>query len=181
MNERTMNIWIIDPHDPLIFRDAKPFGPTPGVRATSLPFPFPSTIAGGARSQAGLDKNGVFQYANNQPELALLKKLQIRGPLLVELERDETGLQIKDWFVPAPMDALLFKHGKDNTQQELKIQQLLPIQRPGVCTDLDEQQGDEKAHLQLVGQKKVESSKPAKQPPAYWNWDTFQTWLYQPD
>jgi CRISPR-associated protein Cmr3 len=179
-----MSIWIIDPHDPLIFRDGKPFGPTPGVRATSLPFPFPSTVAGGARSQAGLNKDGIFQYANDQQELALLKKLQIRGPLLVELERDKTHPHIK-WFAPAPIDALLlpYKHATDDTKQQLTLQQLLPIQLPGACTDLDEQQGNEQARLQLVGQKRFDErqTKPAKQIPIYWNWSTFGTWLYQPD
>src|SRR5579859_5849957 len=120
-----MNIWIIAPHDPLIFRDAKPFGPTPGVRATSLPFPFPSTIAGGARSQAGMNEDGIFRYANkddkdNKEALANLKKLQIRGPLLVELKKG-TELEIESWFFPAPLDALLFKHGKDDAKQELTI------------------------------------------------------------
>ena len=53
-----MTIWIIEPHDPLIVRDGRPFGPNPGVQATSLTFPFPSTTTGGVRTRAGLNSYG---------------------------------------------------------------------------------------------------------------------------
>src|SRR6266567_3898941 len=57
-----MEIWLIEPHDPLIVRDGRPFGPNPGARATSLSFPFPSTTTGGARTRAGLnDKEGLIR------------------------------------------------------------------------------------------------------------------------
>ena len=56
-----MTTWIIEPHDPLIFRDGRPFGPNPGARAKTLSFPFPSTTTGGVRTRAGLDKDkGTF-------------------------------------------------------------------------------------------------------------------------
>ena len=38
-----MTIWLVEPRDPLIVREGRPFGPDPGAWATSLPFPFPST------------------------------------------------------------------------------------------------------------------------------------------
>ncbi len=31
-----MEIWLIEPHDPLIVRDGKPFGPNSGARASTL-------------------------------------------------------------------------------------------------------------------------------------------------
>jgi CRISPR-associated protein Cmr3 len=49
-----MTVWIMEPHDPLLVRDGRPFGSNPGARARSLLFPFPSTIAGGMRTRAGL-------------------------------------------------------------------------------------------------------------------------------
>src|SRR5258706_11793871 len=109
-----MTIWIIEPRDPLIVRDGRPFGPDPGARASSLPFPFPSTTAGGARSRAALDDNGFFKFANsqNQPEvqnqLNRLKQLHVRGPLLVQLTADGHDIPLNQWLVPAPRDALLF-------------------------------------------------------------------------
>ena len=86
-----MSIWIIEPHDPLIFRDGRPFGPTPGARAFSLPFPFPSTLAGVVRHQANLDGQGNFRDAKpsqetaeekqrRQEKLDDLKRLPVRGP-----------------------------------------------------------------------------------------------------
>ena len=53
-----MKTWIIEPHDSFIARDGRPFGLIAGVRAASLPFPFPSTTTGGVRTRAGLDAAG---------------------------------------------------------------------------------------------------------------------------
>src|SRR5690242_21691288 len=97
-----MSIWIIEPHDPLIFRDGKPFGPTPGARAKSLAFPFPSTIAGSVRTQAGLDENGIFRFVEkdlHKDELAALKGWAVRGPFLVQLNAEG---EIEEWLLPAP-------------------------------------------------------------------------------
>jgi CRISPR-associated protein Cmr3 len=58
-------VWLIDPHDPLIFREGKPFGPTPGAQARSLPFPFPSTTTGGVRTQVG-SENGLFTMTSDE-------------------------------------------------------------------------------------------------------------------
>ncbi|HZQ09120.1 MAG TPA: type III-B CRISPR module-associated Cmr3 family protein, partial [Anaerolineae bacterium] len=55
-----MSVWLIEPRDPLIFRDGRPFNPTPGARAISLPFPYPSTLAGAVRTRVGQNENGVF-------------------------------------------------------------------------------------------------------------------------
>ena len=44
-----MTLWIIEPRDPLIFGDGKPFSAIPGARAKSLLFPHPPTLAGSMR------------------------------------------------------------------------------------------------------------------------------------
>ena len=85
-----MSIWIIEPRDPLIVRDGRPFGPNPGARAKSLPFPFPSTTTGGIRTKAGLE-NGVF----DKNKIAEVRNIAVRGPVLVEL--DKMG-QIANWL-----------------------------------------------------------------------------------
>src|SRR5579884_3579895 len=140
-----MTVWILEPRDPLLVRDGRPFGPDPGARATSLPFPFPSTIAGGIRARAGVDENGIFQYTrDNRDALERLKQLPVRGPLLVQLTDDGVSGQ---WLVPAPGDAQLFPStvgkAKDNTAL---VQQIVPLQLPeGAQTDLSKQE------LLLVG------------------------------
>src|SRR5436853_7921327 len=107
-----MTIWLVEPRDPLIVREGRPFGPDPGASATSLPFPFPSTMAGGARTRSALDEDGTFKYGRkDQKELDRLKEICIRGPLLVQLE-DEADTIAKHegeeaWLVPMPQDVQL--------------------------------------------------------------------------
>src|SRR5947207_14049306 len=99
-----MEIWLIEPHDSLIVRDGRPFGPNPGARATSLSFPFPSTTTGGVRTRVGQNADGIFDLASNQ--LAQLKQLSVRGPLLVQLTPECNDIAPNKWFVPATFDAL---------------------------------------------------------------------------
>src|SRR5438874_9559555 len=88
---RVMTVWIIEPRDPLIVRDGRPFGPDPSARAVSLAFPFPSTITGGIRTRDGL-KNGVF----DRSQIERVKKIKARGPLLVQLAQNSDT--IEEWL-----------------------------------------------------------------------------------
>jgi CRISPR-associated protein Cmr3 len=172
-----MAIWIIEPRDPLIVRDGRPFSADPGAWATSLPFPFPSTMAGGVRTRSGLDKNGIFKYPKGtEKELLELKQLAVRGPLLVLLPTNECDSKPGEWLVPAPYDALLLDREttKDGKLTDL-VNQLVPLELPdGAQTDLD-QQG-----LWFVGQACYDKRKPYKKAPRYWYWENFQTWLQNP-
>src|SRR6266536_998598 len=103
-----MSIWIIEPHEPLIFRDGRPFSTNPGASANSLPFPFPSTTTGGVRTQAGLDGHGIFTRTSEE-----VLRLHVRGPLLVQLPVNGSEPEKLDWLAPAPADALLLKPEKD--------------------------------------------------------------------
>jgi CRISPR-associated protein Cmr3 len=175
----TMSTWIIEPHDPLIFRDGKPFGRTPGVQAKSLPFPFPSTTAGGARSQAASEM-GVFTLDPRQDEQQLrqLKSLRVHGPLLVQLSRSEDGSEHVDWLVPAPHDALLLKlkSGPDARPETIR-KQLVPLQfEQGIC---DFYQHNEH-NLLLVGQREHRQGKPIEDAPPFWRWEQFEQWLLDP-
>lgn len=165
-----MTVWLIEPHDPLITRDGKPFGPTPGARSTSLTFPFPSTTTGGFRTQIGVIDNQGF----TKEKIDMLKAISVRGPLLVELVSDGNG--ITDWLFPAPADALLLqKEG----EKAIHIKQLVPLKMPnGVQTDFDAKNTD---HLQFVGPIQTIKDKPAKNPPRYWKWDEFSIWLSNPE
>lgn len=173
-----MTIWLIEPRDPLIVRDGRPFEPTPGAQAISLPFPHPSTTTGGARSRAGLDESGNFAYRPHSQELEELKKLKVRGPLLVQLkENGSNALQVQ-WFAPAPLDAvILSSRQKDEDSDTLTLRRLVPIQQlTGAQTDFDHNSGE----LGLVGLAQAEKSKPASEAPHFWKWDIFQSWLLDP-
>ncbi len=161
-----MKTWIIEPRDAFIARDGRPF--STGGRAKSLPFPFPSTTTGGTRTRTGLDTDGIFVAA-----IADVKKIEVRGPLLVQLD-DVTGA-IAEWFAPAPSDALLFEiEGKD---KQAMLRQLLPRELPtGATTDFlcDN-------NLQPVYLSVNEKSKPFGNAPRYWYWCEFEKWLLTPD
>ena len=171
------SLWLIDPHDPLIFRDGKPFGPTPGAYAHSLPFPFPSTTTGGVRTLAGLDADGVFRTPKGR--LDDLKKLSVRGPLLVQLTPD--GLDIEQWLVPAPGDALVLAYKEASAfSNPTRIVQLIP--RP----DLDVSSSDLRSGLTLLGQRPLDDQafvqdKMHVEAPRYWRWSQFVTWLTRPE
>jgi len=198
-----MTIWLVEPRDPLIVREGRPFGPDPGASATSLPFPFPSTLAGGVRSRSALDENGAFQYEraeNMSPEyrqqrdqlLEQLKKIRIRGPLLVQLSQEDNDLATHEdegddhlatntdaWLVPMPNDAQLFA---TDSKDEALLRRLVPLIPPaGAQTDFD-QEGKEK-QLLLVGLESVNDSQPRKplsHKLRYWHWKHFQSWLTNP-
>ncbi|OIN93372.1 MAG: type III-B CRISPR module-associated protein Cmr3 [Anaerolineae bacterium CG03_land_8_20_14_0_80_58_20] len=154
-----MSLWLIVPRDPLIFRDGKPFTAVPGERAKSMVFPYPSTLAGAVRTRLGPDPQ------TGQYDVERLKKIEVRGPLLAELDTDG---QVKTWYFPAPADALLVQ--KDKT---VKRYSLFPLKMPdGAACDL---QG-----LSPVGPGKNVKDKPLAHPPRYWKWETMQAWLKNP-
>ncbi len=163
-----MTLWVVEPKDPLIFRDGRSFDPVPGARAVSLPFPFPSTIAGAVRTREGQDDRGKFQK-NMIPHV---QTIGIRGPLLVEL--DEKTKEIESFLVSAPRDALLFgPEFAGGTKGRLKA--LVPLEIDSDSfTDLP---GD----MHLVGMAVPDLAKPYKDAPAFWYWETYEKWLMGPE
>ncbi len=162
-------IWIIEPRDPLIARDGRPFGRTPGAQARSLPFPFPSTTAGGFRTH-------VWQQMGqptDQEHIATIKKTAVRGPLLVELLPDNATR----WMAPAPADALFFTPdatGTDAEKQGIR-KRLVPLNSPdGAQTDLAGRINH------LVGLPTPDPRKPHKKAPRFWYWEQFEQWLTAP-
>lgn len=159
-----MTVWIVEPRDPLIVRDGRPFGPNPGARAKSLAFPFPSTIAGGVRTRAGQNGNGLFDIN----KIDDVKKVSLRGPLLAEL--NENG--IVDFMVPAPADALLVQ---DQKTKVVTRHRLRPLRPPS--------QADSNLPQELsysVGLIQDDLPKPYKKAPSYWYWNQFKSWLISP-
>lgn len=151
-----MSTWILQPRDPLLTRDGRPFGADPGSRARSLPVPPPSVLAGAFRSRLGPDADGQYAYT-------LARGL--RGPFLVEL--DAQG-EIGRYGLPAPADAILF--GERGPE---RIEPLLPAEPPaGVLTDLDD--------LLPLAIAPGAPEKPAPGAPAFWSWESCLEWLRKP-
>lgn len=157
-----MDLWIIEPHDPLIVRDGRPFGPTPGARARSLDFPYPSTIAGGLRTRAG-QENGRFNTEN----IPKVLQMGIYGPLLAELDDDDKP----SYLAPAPADALLLR---ENEETAVIRHRLRPLKAENALSDLP------KDLEWMVGLARPDLKKPYKDAPHYWHWKEFAKWLTNP-
>ncbi|WP_043097972.1 type III-B CRISPR module-associated Cmr3 family protein [Kallotenue papyrolyticum] len=168
-----MTVWIIEPRDPLIVRDGRPFGPDPGARARSLPFPFPSTIAGALRHKAGLTASGAFDAERARPEHPdSVLKVGVRGPLLVALNAAD---QVIECFAPAPADALLLRGDAD--EAKMQCVRLLPLQPPEGSV-YRQPAGREPC---LVGPRRAVQAKPSEHAPRFWRWSVFERWLIEPD
>ena len=162
-----MTLWIIEPLDPLIVRDGRPFNATPGARARSLPFPFPSTTTGGVRTRAGQDGNGAFNKAN----IEAVKQVTVRGPLLAEMEANG---EIR-FLVPAPADALVFDDEQKTGRLERKW--LRPLTLP------DGADHDKPANFPpyFAGLPHHNNRKPAQRAPNFWYWERLEDWLFNPE
>lgn len=157
-----MTAWLILPHDPLIFRDGRPFDPTPGVRAHSLAFPFPSTTTGGLRTRAGSDAAGRFDTKLIDDVL----RIAVRGPLLAEVVPG----QAPTLLAPAPADALFFKLDS-SAKGEAMRRRLIPLpMNEGEASDLPD-------GLAPVGMPDPDPNKPIKELPRFWQWNEFESWL----
>lgn len=175
-----LKTWLIEPRDPLIVRDGRPFGNTPGARARSYAFPFPATIAGAVRTRHGRAA-GIAFHAKVEDEaecqklvtdLAGLRAREVRGPLLVELDQ---GGNIKQWLLPAPADAQLYRVQSGGMEQG-DLRQLVPLSCSGLKTDLTTANSE----LALIGLRQTAPGKPHPRPPRFWHEQRFFQWLEQP-
>jgi CRISPR-associated protein Cmr3 len=157
-----MSVWLIHPRDPLVFRDGKPFNATPGARAESLPFPYPSTLAGGVRTRAGQDETGWF---DPRQVIDRLLQLSIRGPVLVSL--DEDG-KITEWYLPTPADSLIVE-----SNGRAQRHWVHPVKLPDEAA-INLEQGFP------VSVNPIVKHKPHPKAPNFWNWATMEAWLAQP-
>lgn len=150
-----MNTYFLEPHDPLLARDGRPF--TAGGYARTLPFVLPSTLIGLVRTQVG-STGGSF----NPDLIPQLLRLGMRGPLLCQEESQTL-------YFPAPRDAVVLKDEKDASKKHLFT--LQPQEKtPKALLD-----NDRLGLLPLVlpGNPK---GKPVSVPD-FWNWNTYQQWL----
>jgi CRISPR-associated protein Cmr3 len=159
--------WIIEPHDPLIVRDGRPFSNTAGIRAKSVDFPFPSTTTGGARTRSGLEKvKGDLSMFDKELSDEVLQ-IEVSGALLVEVQTDSVRL-----LLSAPADCLVVKAEEEGEKNRYP---LVPLENdnPNFCSNLD---GD----LHLLGTTQIVKGK-AQSEPRFWYWDEFRQWLKKAD
>jgi CRISPR-associated protein Cmr3 len=83
----------IDPHDPIIARDGRPFGA--GQRMGSLDWLYPSVLAGAVRTTLGKTARADF---SKQDTIDSLKRISVSGPLPLWNNRI---------FLPAPRDIIV--------------------------------------------------------------------------
>ncbi len=163
-----MKTWIIEPRDPLIARDGRPFTADPGARAKSMPFPFPSTTTGTMRTRYGYGKPDFTGF--DEKLIEEVRKIQAQGPLLVEL--DSKG-EIEDWLLHAPADAVLFEAGA----KQAHIKQLVaPPLSEGMYTDLP----DDLRPVCFASDDAINKRKPQKDAPQFWKREKFFDWLRNP-
>jgi CRISPR-associated protein Cmr3 len=176
----TTQWWLIEPRDPLIVRDGRPFGPNPGARASSLEFPFPSTVAGGVRTRAGLDADGEFDQAGET--LNAIKKIGVKGPLLARLSLEG---EITTLLLPAPADAIVAPATTPESTSETERTHRYGRRRvltPRVAPDITTNLPDGLLPVQLLTEpdsNKPETilGKPESRAPRYWTWASLRQWL----
>ncbi|HBW50502.1 MAG TPA: CRISPR-associated protein Cmr3 [Herpetosiphon sp.] len=175
----TQQAWLIEPRDPLIVRDGRPFNNTPGARAYTQSFPPPSVLAGVIRSQTAYASKLQFtrNSDDNRHQGNKLQPIQIYGPVLVELLEPNEANAEAEFLCPAPADALLFEPEskiEDKPSESVPwLRRLIPIQAPAkLVSDFNE--------LGLVGLVEPDPRKPAKEQPHFWYWKRFLQWLQDP-
>lgn len=156
-------VWTIEPRDTLMMRDGRPVGE--GLPMRSLPFPWPSSVAGLARTRAGSDPSGLFTLSPN--EARDLLDVQVAGPWLVELRDDGPG----ELYLPAPADCLW--HLGEGAEGMLERRRL----QPGALRDGEEMNLSE--GFRPLFAEDAPRRKPTI-PPAFWSWTELSEWLSAP-
>ncbi len=152
-----MTWWTLEPLDPLMIRDGRPFGlDTEGAR--SLPFPTPSVVAGTLRSRIGIAAGGT--------DFAATLKIDVAGPLRVEIGAEGDSARP---LLLAPRDCVLF----ERKNEEWPRYRLGPVER------WSDGHADLPAHLRPVSAD-LPAEKPAKDAPAFWDLETFRRWCAAP-
>ncbi|MBI3977281.1 MAG: type III-B CRISPR module-associated protein Cmr3 [Chloroflexi bacterium] len=97
---------VLQPRDPIIVRDARPFSADPGARAVTLGWPPPQTVAGALRTHVG----GALGYQWTEAERRQAREFVVRGPFLVARSDDAVPWTV---YVPGPQDAVVYGQTPD--------------------------------------------------------------------
>ncbi len=152
-----MTNLVIQPRDPLIFRDGKDF--SAGLGATSLPFATPSAVVGALRTRLGTTDEAFVDH-----KIAELLKIEFEGPYLGY--RDAFTDPKTPWELAfhAPADAVQFP--------KQSISRLVPMQAWRNNCDLP---GDFLSPLAF--QENPPEGKPESKPASFWTADEMAAWL----
>ncbi len=164
-----MTTYLIQPRDRVVLGDG---AGAEGNRRRTLPFPWPSTIAGMMRTRAGSDASGRF-ILNPDEAKQLLTAVSVRGPILCETKSQEAP-EVRLYF-PAPRDQVLLRGEAGFKQWRLTPQ---PTPRGGL-TDLKPDAQEAEA-LSLVGLCAQAGSEKVARGPAFWSEKRFFEWLKAP-
>ena len=153
---------LLQPRDPILLRDGRPFAAEPGARARTLPWPMPQTVAGALRTHVGEEKG--FNWDTDGPDRA--RGLHLRGPLAAT--QDAAGV----WriLVPAPRDAVFFEPEEGKSD--------LLCLRPLPETQMPTGAGVLSPALGLRPLEVTEDRKP-RATPTFWPLDAAADWLSQ--
>lgn len=158
-----MSWYVIEPRDPLMVRDGRPFG-SEGADAHSLDFPPPSVIAGALRTRVWHAKGGW--------EVEAAKQLAVRGPILAE----RSGEAWTPLFA-TPRDCVFFDAAEGDTKKRLRRFALSP--QGGNWGQSSLPAGWLERGFRPVGAA-LPDAKAAKSPPAFWTLEAIKAWLSAP-
>ncbi len=164
-----MTHWFqIDPRDPLMIRDGRPFSTdTDGAR--SVDFPPPSVLAGALRTCVG--SLGGWDWSKATTRARALQ-IGVCGPLLALSERDGRPLRL---LLPAPADCVTFASAADAASGGFRRFRLRPNSfAPSTLSSLP----GELLPVQPI--TALPKAKPA-QGPAYWSEVQYRSWLTAPN
>jgi len=153
---------LIEPRDPAMFRDGKPF--SAGLGAKSLGWPMPSTVAGHIRTRLWQPRSFAAPTFGDAEKCRLLQ-VKHTGPFLAcETLARGTGKSEWELAFPAPADAAVYRGGS------LRIARLRPAQNEpaGYGCDLP---------AELRPLRGAEEGKVAEDAPAFWTARQTLLWL----
>jgi CRISPR-associated protein Cmr3 len=153
-------LLLIEPRDPLLFRDGRPF--SAGLSASSLPFPPPSITAGMMRTILGEPTN----YSN----LAELNSVVQTGPFLVCSDNDGETWQ---YALPKPADAVVYERESQAGNPPFRVVALRPA-KPEQSSGVFEPPAVPQLLFGAI------EDKPAARAPQFWTWEFYERWLSDP-
>lgn len=155
-----MKTYLLRPKAPLLFRSGRPFG----LRAETLPFPPPSTVAGALRGILFETRPEAF----GSGKLAELDAVAVAGPLLVRRYLDGRRT---DLLLPKPADAIYAGKGRYEASKVL-----LHRLQPRAIGAAAEEGMDLPDGLWPVFPVPDFLDKP-RDGPAFWRFDPLLAWL----
>ncbi len=154
---------LLRPRDPILARDGRPFGATPGAQAVSLPWPLPGTVAGALRTRIGTDR--AFDWHGNGPDLA--RSIVMRGPLMLARRPGDERWTV---YFMRPNDALVVRPPEGAKKDAApRVHALRPFDKLPDGADSDVPDGLRPLRIPDAG--KVDATRP------YWPLDACVAWL----